>query len=75
MKKTVILLFILTIAAVLFSFPTVAVSKDPLSAAGFLSFRNKEKAPDFMLHDVNETPTELGAFRGKIVLLYFWTTW
>ncbi len=32
-------------------------------------------APDFALTDLNEKPTRLSDFRGKVVFLNFWATW
>ena len=32
-------------------------------------------APAFSLPDLNGTPVRLADFRGRIVMLYFWTTW
>ncbi len=74
-KKIAILLFVIGIAAALFPFPSGAVSNDFLSDAGFLEYKEKKRAPDFHLKDSEDNPTRLDAYRGKIVLLYFWTTW
>lgn len=74
-KKIAILLFVIGIVAGFFPFPSGAVSSDFLSDAGFLEFKEKKKAPDFILKDPNDIPIRLDAFEGKIVLLYFWTTW
>ncbi len=32
-------------------------------------------APDFALPDLQGTTVQLAAFRGKVVLLFFWATW
>jgi hypothetical protein len=32
-------------------------------------------APRFALPDLDGRRSELDAFRGRVVLLYFWTTW
>lgn len=32
-------------------------------------------APSFTLPDLGGTPRSLAAYRGRTVLLYFWTTW
>jgi cytochrome oxidase Cu insertion factor (SCO1/SenC/PrrC family) len=74
-KKNVILLFIFGIVAVLFPFSSNALSENPLSAAGFLDFKEKKDAPDLILKDLEGNPVRLSAFKGKVVLLYFWTTW
>ena len=40
-----------------------------------MNFKEKKAAPDFVLKDLEENPIRLDAFKGKVVLLYFWTTW
>jgi cytochrome oxidase Cu insertion factor (SCO1/SenC/PrrC family) len=74
-KKNEILLFVFVIAAVLLFFSSNALSDNPLSAAGFLNFKEKKAAPDFTLRDLEDHPIRLESFKGKVVLLYFWTTW
>jgi len=74
-KKIAILLCVIGIVAALFPFPSGAVSSDFLSDAGFLEFKEKKRAPEFNLKDPEDHPTRLDAYQGKIVLLYFWTTW
>jgi len=74
-KKIAIFLFVMGIAAALFPFPSGAVSNDFLSDANFLQYKEKNRAPEFYLKDPEDNPTRLDAFQGKIVLLYFWTTW
>ena len=74
-KKIAILFFVIGIAAAFSPLPSGAVSNDFLSDAGFLEFKEKTRAPDFQLKDSEDNPTRLDAFQGKIVLLYFWTTW
>ena len=32
-------------------------------------------APDFALRDLDGTMRDLASFRGRVVLLHFWTTW
>jgi cytochrome oxidase Cu insertion factor (SCO1/SenC/PrrC family) len=74
-KKITVLFLVVGVVAAVFSFPSGAVSKDVLSDANFLQYKEKNRAPDFNLKDPDDTPTRLEAFGGKIVLLYFWTTW
>jgi cytochrome oxidase Cu insertion factor (SCO1/SenC/PrrC family) len=74
-KKIAILLFVIGIVAAFSPLPSGAVSNDFLSDAGFLEFKEKKSAPDFQLKDSEDNPTRSDAFQGKIVLLYFWTTW
>jgi cytochrome oxidase Cu insertion factor (SCO1/SenC/PrrC family) len=74
-KKIVFLLFVSGIVAVLLPFSSNALSRNPLSAAGFLDYKEKNAAPNFSLKDLENNPIQLNAFQGKVVLLYFWTTW
>jgi AhpC/TSA family len=74
-KKNVICSFFFGIVAVLLPFSSIALSGNPLSAAGFMDFKEKKAAPDFILNDLEDNPIRLDAFKGKVVLLYFWTTW
>jgi cytochrome oxidase Cu insertion factor (SCO1/SenC/PrrC family) len=32
-------------------------------------------APDFILNDISGRPVALNEYKGKVVLLGFWTTW
>ena len=74
-NKIIVLLFVFGITAVLLPFSSYALSKNPFSAADFLEFKEKNTAPDFTLKDLQDNPVPLDAFQGKVVLLYFWTTW
>ena len=73
--KLVFLVFVYGIAAVFLPSSSNALSNNPLSDADFLDFKEKNTASDFLLNDLDDTPTGLDSFRGKVVLLYFWTTW
>jgi cytochrome oxidase Cu insertion factor (SCO1/SenC/PrrC family) len=73
--RNVILSFLLAIVTLLLPFSSNTLSANPLSAAGILKFKEQKAAPDFVLKDLKENPIRLDAFRGKVVLLYFWTTW
>jgi peroxiredoxin len=33
------------------------------------------KAPDFVMHDINDKAVKLSDFKGKVVILDFWATW
>jgi cytochrome oxidase Cu insertion factor (SCO1/SenC/PrrC family) len=46
-----------------------------LEAANVYKFENPVKAPDFNLTSVKGSDIGLNQYRGKIVLLSFWTTW
>jgi thiol-disulfide isomerase/thioredoxin len=67
--KTLLLL----LAVALSSLPSIAASpsaaeRPPLLAVG-------TEAPDFTAHQVDKTPVKLSDFRGKVVLVDFWSTW
>ena len=74
-KKVAILVFVIVIVAGFSPLSSYAVSPDFLSDANFLQYKEEKRAPDFQLKDPEDNPTRLDAFQGKIVLLYFWTTW
>ncbi len=46
-----------------------------LEAVSVYKFDNPVKAPDFNLTSVKGSNIGLNQYRGKIVLLSFWTTW
>ena len=74
-NKIVVLLFVCGIVAVLAPFSSNALYENPLSAADFLEYKEKNAAPDFRLKDLEDNAITLDAFQGKVVLIYFWTTW
>lgn len=49
--------------------------KDPFADAGFIQARIQMAAPDFTLKDLGQNDVNLSDYRGKTVLLFFWTTW
>lgn len=54
---------------------TVEAAEDPMAAARVLKVKPGTPAPDFTLRDMQGRTIQLADFRGKIVLLNFWTTW
>jgi len=75
MKRVVILFIIFGIWSH-FGFDEAVYSADsPLSAAGIYTLEKKPDAPDFAIEDVQGRQVQLKDFRGKVVLLFFWTTW
>lgn len=40
-----------------------------------LSTNASHAAPNFVLNDLSGRPVSLNEFKGKVVLLGFWTTW
>jgi cytochrome oxidase Cu insertion factor (SCO1/SenC/PrrC family) len=70
---------LLTAIFMLFTFlilpgSTIAAT-DPFLDAGFIQARNKVPAVDFTLEDLNGKQIRLTDYRGKVVMLFFWTTW
>lgn len=51
--------------------PAVAVPVRQLRMALF----RRVKAPEFALKDLSDKEVRLSHFRGKVVLINFWTTW
>jgi cytochrome oxidase Cu insertion factor (SCO1/SenC/PrrC family) len=61
---------------ILFAFwGTVDAAEDPMSAAGVLKYSPGITAPGFTIRDMEGRTIQLEDFRGKVVLLNFWTTW
>ena len=75
MKKNPILLVILGILAVLVYNGSPDAADDPILSAGFLKFIESQKAPGFQVEDVGGRRVMLEDYKGKVVLLFFWTTW
>ena len=48
---------------------------DLLAAMNMYYFRDAPRAPDFELPSVTGGKISLSQYRGKVVLLSFWTTW
>ena len=48
---------------------------EPMAAAGLVYLQEHVKAPDFQLPTPDGTQIRLSDFRGRTVLLNFWTTW
>ncbi len=44
-------------------------------AAGIVPFPLSVQAPPLQLGDLSGKPVDLGQFRGRVVMLYFWATW
>ena len=50
-------------------------NKDLMGSMNISKVAKKIEAPDFMLKDLMGETIRLSDYRGKVVLLNFWTTW
>ncbi len=65
-------------AVLIFSISMVApvwAEGNPFLDAGFFPVKDKVPALDFAMEDLEGRQLELTDFRGKVVLIFFWTTW
>ena len=74
-KKVFLMLAIFGLCALFALSVSLYSATDPLSAAGVVKFKKKINAPGFMIKDLKGNQVNLEDFRGKVVLLDFWTTW
>jgi hypothetical protein len=49
--------------------------EDPIEAAGVFKYSEGTIAPIFIIEDLGGNRVSLKDFRGKVVLINFWTTW
>ncbi len=73
--KVFLILIIFGIGALFALSGSLYSTTDPLAAAGVVKIKGKISAPGFMIKDLTGNPVNLEDFRGKVVLLDFWTTW
>ena len=52
-----------------------AAGEDLFQKIGAKQMKDKRKAPNFCLQDLNGRKVELKNFKGKVVFLNFWATW
>ena len=65
----------LWITLTLFYLVAPAMPEDLFSKAGLQPIKEKKKAPDFSLENLEGRKVELKDFKGKVILLTFWATW
>ncbi|MBU1343489.1 MAG: redoxin domain-containing protein [Proteobacteria bacterium] len=76
MKKNFAALTAVLMCSMFLFMPVLTVAaEDPFLDAGFIQARKKVAAFDFTLEDLSGRKVRLTDFRGKVVLLFFWTTW
>jgi cytochrome oxidase Cu insertion factor (SCO1/SenC/PrrC family) len=74
-KRISILLIIFGIGATFAFWSLLEAAEDPMSAFGVVKFNQGIIAPSFKVEDLYGKLVRLEDFRGKVVLLNFWTTW
>ncbi len=52
-----------------------ASARDLMDSMGISRVVHMVKAPDFMLSDLDGNMVRLSDYRGKVVMVNFWTTW
>lgn len=62
------------LAAALVTAPALAAGPD-FEALQIQPYQPPKPAPDFSLPDLDGKARSLADVRGKVVLLFFWTTW
>lgn len=76
MKRVRILLAAVLIFSVILVLPMLSIAADdPFFDAGFIQTKESALAFDIALKDINGTQVRLSDYHGKVVMLFFWTTW
>jgi cytochrome oxidase Cu insertion factor (SCO1/SenC/PrrC family) len=68
------MLMLLALMIFLYLNPDTVQNKEDIRAEG-ISSEKRSPAPDFVLKDLTGRPVALDEYKGKVVLLGFWTTW
>ena len=71
MRRTLVALF----AVVTVALPATVIAAPDFSALKLQPYDAPKPAPAFTLPDPDGRMTTLGDLRGKVVLLFFWSTW
>lgn len=75
MKRILPLAIVIGLAALLLSLKALFWNGSALPSADARQSNGSLMAPDFKLEDVSSRRISLRDFRGRVVLLSFWTTW
>ena len=66
---------LMTAIFTILSVSTTLAAKDPFLDTGFIQAREQIPALKFTLEDLDGKQVQFTDFQGKVVLLFFWTTW
>jgi cytochrome oxidase Cu insertion factor (SCO1/SenC/PrrC family) len=75
MKRAPILLSVLVLLVLTITPIATFAAGNLLNDAGFIKLEGELPAKNFILDDLEDQQVSLRYFRGKVVLLFFWTTW
>lgn len=75
MKKLGVVAGLLVLCAVVYYGVTLSEKPTPATGSGAQMPGGRQPAADFQLTDLEGSPLQLSALRGKVVLLDFWATW
>lgn len=63
------------VAVAMAAFPAAVTAAPDFAALRLQPYDSPKPAPAFTLPDPDGRDTTLGDLRGKVVLLFFWSTW
>jgi cytochrome oxidase Cu insertion factor (SCO1/SenC/PrrC family) len=75
MKRAPILLSVLVLLVFTIAPVATFAAGNLLNNAGFIKLEGELPAKNFTLDDLEDRQVSLRYFGGKVVLLFFWTTW
>jgi cytochrome oxidase Cu insertion factor (SCO1/SenC/PrrC family) len=72
---TTLLTAVLMLSIIVILPVSIIAADDPFVASGFIKTKKSAPAFDIALKDINGSQVKLSDYRGKVVMLFFWTTW
>ena len=75
MIRLSILITVFVLSIFLAPWALIQAVEDPIAAAGVFKYSEGTIAPGFIIKDLGGNRVRLKDFRGKVVLMFFWTTW